>query len=100
MNEPETHKIIERIARALAISSGVTDTNMLCTRMAIAEYGSLKVIPREDFIAPAWRFFIDDAITIIKIMREPTDEMIKAGNNYCPGDADEVFKSMIDEILK
>lgn len=95
------NEMIEKVARVLCISSGVYDTNSLCTRLKMAEFGNLKVIPNESFIAPAWTFFVDDAKAVIKAMREPTEEMCNAPNTIIQSyGAKLIWQRMIDEILK
>lgn len=55
-----------------------------------------------------WRMFADEAATVIRAIREPTEEMMRSppiggwscGYGHLPEDAGRVWRMMVDEALK
>ena len=63
--------VIERISRVLA--------GQFYSRNAGGAAGSE---PAADLVTDNWRDFRDDAIAVLKTLREPTDEMAAAGDQH------------------
>jgi hypothetical protein len=84
-------EMVERVARAIweKQRSKIGDPNGLNARLEWKD----KAVP-----AQFWDSYFDDSRAAISAMREPTLEMISAGNKeWVPA---KVFRAMIDEILK
>lgn len=54
-------------------------------------------------VGDAWRDYIDDARTILTVIREPSDEMISIGGDYfdtaIPIEVEGLWQAMIDTAL-
>ncbi len=75
-------EMIERVARAIATASGVA--------------------PDDDDGSPNWWMFRGPARAAIEAMREPTEQMQRAGYTLCVSsdNMDDIYHKMVDEALK
>lgn len=55
-------------------------------------------IPDSNLVDTHWRDFIDDAVAVLKTLREPDAAMIEAGELVPPGDVRSTWEAMVRAV--
>lgn len=93
--------MIEGVARALVPWPSNPDDLVFATSAVQYIGGQPVCFANQSTPVPLWKLFERDACKAVHAMREPTEEMTMAGNEFdCSPLASDVWKTMIDAALK